>query len=220
MKIKFTISSRKLGFEQTYPIIIKSLIENNVPPQDIYFFVGGYDSITQSITDEGVNLIQVNQNSIDYTGLIGVLDLDIVSDYWVLLHDTCYVGPNFYNHIMSYNYNYTPAVGLIFEECCMNIGAYSWEYLQKIKSNLLEYRNTDFSEESIQKWKTIGIVDEDKFLSEYNVENHYCVSSRIHSGPVDIYNTGTPRLVEYFPGIDLYKLKANWYRREIYELSV
>jgi hypothetical protein len=31
-----------------------------------------------------------------------------------------------------------------------------------------------------------------------------------YTGPIDYYNTGTLRIVEYYPNIDLYKIKANW----------
>ena len=29
-------------------------------------------------------------------------------------------------------------------------------------------------------------------------------------GPIDYYNSGVMRIVEYYPNIDLYKIKANW----------
>jgi hypothetical protein len=219
MQIKFTISSRRLGFENTYPIIIGNLLDNGIPPEDIYFIIGGYDSVTKYITTEGVNLIQVNQNSIDYTGLIAVVEENIYSDYWVLLHDTCYVGSNFYNTIKNYPYNNAPAVALS-SDLSMNIGAYSWEYLQNIKDELFSYRNTDFSEESIQMWKQKGINDEDKFISCFRSKYHYCNTPRINQGFTDIYQTGTPRVIEYFPGVDFYKVKANWYNKNKYELNV
>lgn len=31
-----------------------------------------------------------------------------------------------------------------------------------------------------------------------------------YTGPSDYYNTGTMRIVEYYPNLDLYKIKANW----------
>ena len=219
MQIKFTISSRRIGWESTYPIIIESLLSNGVPPQDIYFIVGGYDKVEEFATDEGVNFIRVNQNSIDYTGLIAVVEENIKADYWVLLHDTCYIGPNFYPTILNYNYNGTPAVSLS-SDLSMNIGAYSWKYLQEVKEDLLQYRNRDFSPEAIQFWKQKGILDEDKFLSAHRSANHYTTSTRVSSGPVDIYKTGVPRMVEYFPGVDFYKVKANWYNKDNYELNV
>lgn len=219
MQIKFTISSRRVGFENTYPIVIKSLLENGIPPQDIYFIVGGYDVVRESITDEGVNLIQVNQNSIDYTGLIAVVEQDIQADYWILLHDTCYIGPKFYPTILGYTYGSAPAVALS-SDLSMNIGAYSWSYLQEIKEDLMHYRNTDFSETAIQKWKQRGIADEDRFLSAYRSSYHYTSLPRTSSGPVDIYGTSVLRMVEYFPGVDFYKVKANWYNKANYELSV
>jgi hypothetical protein len=219
MQIKFVISSRKIGFESTYPIVIGSLLDNGVPPEDIYFIVGGYNKVNRYIGDDGVNFIEVDQNSIDYTGLIAVADLDLQADYWVLLHDTCYVGEDFYNTIKKYNYNNIPAVALS-SDLSMNIGAYSYQYLQQIKEELLTYRNTDFSQESIQAWKQRGIDDEDKFLSLYRGQYHYCNIPRVSSGPVDIYGTGVPRMIEYFPTIDLYKVKANWHNKSTYELNV
>lgn len=219
MQIKFVISSRKIGFESTYPIVIGSMLDNGVPPQDIYFIVGGYDKVNRYIRNDGVNFIEVDQNSIDYTGLIAVVDLDLQADYWVLLHDTCYIGEDFYSTIKEYNYNNIPAVALSFD-LSMNIGAYSDQYLQQIKEELLTYRNTDFSQESIQAWKQRGISDEDNFLSSYRGQYHYCNIPRVSSGPVDIYGTGVPRMIEYFPTIDLYKVKANWYNKNTYELNV
>ena len=219
MKIKFVISSRKMGFENTYPVVIKSLLENGIPAEDIYFIVGGYDKVSKYLNEDGINFIKVNQNSIDYTGLIAVVDLELQSDYWVLLHDTCYVGPGFYNTIKTYNYDNAPAVALSFD-LSMNIGAYSYNYLQQIKEELLTYRNTDFSIESIQHYKQKGVSDEDKFLSMYREQYHYCNTTREGSGPVDIYGTGVLRMIEYFPGIDLYKVKANWHGKSTYELNV
>ena len=35
---------------------------------------------------------------------------------------------------------------------------------------------------------------------------------RIYTGPTNYYNTGTMRIVEYYPNLDLYKIKANWNR--------
>ncbi len=219
MSIKFTISSRKLGWEQTYPVIIPSLINCGVPANDIYFFIGGFDKTEISISNEGVNVIKVTQNSIDYTGLIGVLDLQIHADYWMLLHDTCYVGPNFYKNIVNYNYNNAPMVSLSYD-LSMNIGSYSWDYLQNIKDELFQYRNTDFTENSIQYWKKIGVLNEDVFFKNFKHLHHYCNTQRLVSDPVNLYNSNTLRIIEYFPNIDLYKAKANWNAKPIYELNV
>ena len=32
----------------------------------------------------------------------------------------------------------------------------------------------------------------------------------ISTEPTDYYNTGTMRIIEYYPNLDLYKMKANW----------
>lgn len=219
MKIKFTISSRKAGYLQTYPVVIGNLLSNGIPPEDIYFVIGGYSKTEHHLSEEGVNIIQVPQNSIDYTGLIAVLEENIEADYWMLLHDTCYVGPNFYKTVMEYPYKSAPAVALS-SDLSMNIGAYSWGYLQGIKEEILKYRNEDFSEEAIQYWKQKGVADEDMFLHNYRSLYHFTGERRQSSGPVDIYGTGVPRMIEYFPGIDFYKVKANWHNKSVYELNV
>lgn len=208
MDLKIAISSRKIGYSITYPVIVKSLLDSGVPPHDIYFFIGGSDETGSYVSKEGVNCVKVNHNSIDYTALIGVLDLNLKADYWFLLHDTCKAGPNFYKIIKEYDYNNIQAVALRYR-VSMNIGAYSWDYLQTIKNELLNFKNTDLSEESIQKWKAIGVENEDKFLSEYMHFSHYDSSDRMFSSPIDYYNTGTKRIIEYYPNADLYKIKAN-----------
>ncbi len=219
--LKITISSRKQGHETTYPVLIPSLLAAGVPARDIYFFIGGYDRVHGYITKEGVNCIEVDQNSIDYTGLIAVLDLNIQADYWFLMHDTCKVGPNFYSCIMNYKYDNIPAISLN-KELSMNMGAYSWDYLQAIKAELTYFRNTDFSEESIRKWKDIGITCEDKFLEGYRKQYHFDPANRIVGSPIDFYGTGVERVVEYFQNIDLYKIKANGWipRNNVWELRV
>ena len=219
MKIKFTISSRILGFDKTYPVVITSLLESGIDPNDIYFVIGGHDVYSQEINEDGINIIKSTQNSIDYTGLISVIEQNIYSDYWVLLHDTCYVGSNFYKTIKEYDYKNKPAVALS-NDLSMNIGAYSWQYLENIKSDLMQFRNTDFSESSIQHWKQIGILNEDRYLLQFRTQYHYTDIPRTSTGPVDLYLTGVPRMIEYFGGIDLYKVKANWYNKNNYELKV
>ena len=39
---------------------------------------------------------------------------------------------------------------------------------------------------------------------------HYPRIDHIVSGPSDVYGAGTPRITEYYPGIDWYRYKKNW----------
>jgi hypothetical protein len=216
--VKFCISSHVSFYEKTYPILIPTLLGSGVPPNDIYFFVGGYSSYNKIEDPNGINVYEVNHNSIDFTALISVMELNIYSPYWFLLHDTTYVGPNFYKNIINYDYKNKPAVSLIYD-VGMNIGAYSWELLNNNLEKLLSFKNTDYSEEKIQYYKKLGVPNEDWLMNE-NKHNCYCIKPREIVYGVDIYNTNTPRIIEIFEELDLFKVKANWRRKEKYEIKL
>jgi hypothetical protein len=217
-KIKFCISSHISFYEKTYPILISSLLKSGVPSCDIYFFIGGCESYNKIEDPNGINIYEVNHNSIDFTSLISVMELNIYSPYWFLLHDTTYVGSNFYKNILNYDYENKPAVALTYE-IGMNIGAYGWELLNNNLEKLLNFKNTDYSEESVQYYKKIGVPYEDWLLNEYR-HYHYCKDPRETIYDVDLYKTNIPRIIEVFKEIDLYKVKANWSRKENYQTKL
>ena len=210
MKIKFAISSHKNFWEHTYDVIVSSLLESGVPNEDIYFFIGGLDKYEK--INNKINLYLVPHNSIDFTGLISVVELGLESDYWFLLHDTCYVGPNFYKCIQEHNHT-TNTISLSFD-LSMNMGSYKQSYLNKRKNDIINYKNID--DNSLQNYKHRLIRDEDVFLTK---EDYYTGETRQYLGEEIFYN-GVSRMKEYFPKIDLYKLKANWYNKTEYSLTI
>ena len=44
-------------------------------------------------------------------------------------------------------------------------------------------------------------------INNFVLDNYENLS---YTGPTDYYNTGTMRIVEYYPNLDLYKIKSNW----------
>lgn len=216
--MKFVISSHINGYKLTYPKLIPSLIASGINLSDVFFVIGGCDHTHQLINNDNINIIHVTHNSMDFTGLISIIDLNIVSDYWFLLHDTCIVGPEFSNYLQSFT-NDSPAISLSYD-LSMNMGSYRWDYLQEIKSELLKFKNLDNSLSGLLTFKSRMVECEDIFLHSFRSTNHYCTSPRVILPYNNIYNTGIDRIIEYFPGIDLYKIKANWYNKEKYELNV
>ena len=216
--IKFWVSSHINFFPKTYPILTPSLINSGIPPEDIYFFIGGEKTYNNIKDENGVNIFKVPHNSIDFTSLISVLELDIYSPYWFLLHDTTYVGPNFYKKITEYNYINKSAVSLSYD-LSMNIGAYSWELIKNNSEKILNFKNTDYSDSSIQYFKQLGIPNED-WLFINNKHNHYCSNPREIIESNNVYNTGVNRIIEVFKEIELYKIKANWNNKPTYELNL
>lgn len=218
MKIKFAISSHKLFYETTYHTLVDSLIKSGVPKEDIYFFIGGYPEY-EKIEKDGVNLYFVDHNSIDFTGIISVLDLGLKSDYWFLLHDTCYVGNNFYNKVCNFDYKEADAVKMYFT-VSMNMGAYKQSYLESIKDSLFEFKNQNYSLESLHHYKKICVQKEDIFFNNAKNLLTYNTTPGTTEGPLDYYQNGILRVIEYYSDIDLYKIKANWFTKPQYELNL
>lgn len=217
MAPKFTISSHINSYKSTLKPLCSSLIESGVPPESIYFFIGGYSTTRKIDCDLGINVYEVDHNSIDFTGLISVLDLEIVADFWFLLHDTVVVGPNFFKRVTEYEYN-CDTIALTSDGPSMNIGCYSWKHLQSNKHRIMEFKNTDYTAQSLQKLKAKQVQQEDLFLKPTTC--YFNSSRRTITGLVDYYNNGVLRRVEHYSDIDVTKIKANWAVKSVYELNV
>lgn len=220
-KLNIVINSYKdndVSLKKLISSIKKSPNYKNYP---IYVFIGGhYNSYTNEKShDENITFIKCNHNSIDFTGLIGILENFPENDeYYFYLHDTCIAGPEFINNISKIDLNNASSLRLK-EFPSMNIGVYSNKVIQNSKPTLNQLKNTD--PEKTQEYKKMGVDMEDIiFKQDYsnkliNNKDHFVYSD----GPFDIYKTGVPRLLEYYD-LDLYKLKANWERKPTYELKV
>jgi hypothetical protein len=220
MNIKFSISSHKDFYTTTYPIVVKSLLNSGVPAEDIYFFIGGYKENKLIENEDKINLFNVDHNSIDFTGLISIIEFNLKADYWFLLHDTVYVGPKFYNFVSTFNYDECDVVKLDLG-VSMNIGSYKQSYINSIEGNILEFKNTDYSIESIQKCKKLAVSTEDVF---FQTNNHliYNRTPRRIEGPINFYkiNKDSLRIIEHYDDIDLHKIKLNWFNKENYSLEL
>jgi hypothetical protein len=161
MNIKICITSHLSFSHQTYPIIIPSLTACGINASDIFFIEGGHTTRSVIVKD-GVNYIQADHNSIEYTSLIDIAEHSMHADYWVMLHDTCRVGKNFSKLITNIP-DGADKVALKHWPS-MSIGAYKYTYLKKHTDRLLQIKNTNYSRERIQYWKQWGIHNEDYML--------------------------------------------------------
>jgi hypothetical protein len=211
MKVKIAIASNK-NFEQlTLPIVLESLrlsgIENNL----IHVFISGYDK-REVIEREGITYYYLKQNSYEYSPLIDIVENELFSDYWFLMHDTCKTGPNFKELLYSNIDEILPIKVALTQKPAMSMGLYRYDYLLKVKSKLLSIKNEDYSESTLQEWKTWGVPNEDFIL--WMTEPTPLLPTVDHVmvfiGNENWYNTGSVRRTEYFPGFDIYKNKSNW----------
>ncbi len=188
--------------------LLSSLRENDINSFPIIIVIGGYYHLDnyEIIEEDNITYIHANHNSIDYTGLITLLELyNDLNEYYLYLHDTCRIGKDFYNKIKSIDLTDISSIK-INKKFSMNIGIYSQAIINQFKDFLLSCKNTD--ENKCMQFKMIPedhIFNNDinnKVLDDYDDWNY--------TGPIDYYNTGTMRIVEYYPNLDLYKIKANW----------
>jgi hypothetical protein len=190
--------------------LLDSLKENDINYCPIIIVIGGYyNLINYDITvDENITYIRANHNSIDFTGLITLLELYYNSnDYYLYLHDTCKIGKNFYNKLKLIDLTNVSSIK-INKAFSMNIGIYSQAIINHFKDFLLTKKNTD--ENKCMLFKSINYNEDFIFNNDSNniILDNY--DGWNYTGPTDYYNNGTLRIVEYYPNLDLFKIKANW----------
>jgi len=213
IKIKVCVNSTKDFSEKTLPIIIPSLIEAGINPEDIFVFEGGhYERLV--IKKDTYTLIQTDNNTIDFTALIDIVENKLESDYWFYIHDTCKVGPQFKKLLYNIPESLPDKIALtpIYS---MNIGLYKYQYLMKHRDRLLKIKNKDYSREGIQKSKMWGIHYEDYILHGLQDSTPNIYNLDISHKPVILnernwYNTDVKRRTEYHANLDLYKSKSNF----------
>lgn len=214
--MKFAINSHVGSYQKTFDKITTSLLNSGIRPDDIYFFIGGYSNYEYYKIGD-INVYRCDNNSIDFTTLISIIDLNLYIDNFFIMHDTAYVGENFYFKVLNEPIDCS-TISLTFDGYSMNMGLYTKDHIIENKNQILSLKNIDYSIESLQHWKKEGIKHEDRFLhpkiKSYNYTNRQVL------GEIDYYETGTKRILEYFPEIDFYKIKANWHVKEQYELNL
>ena len=116
------------------------------------------------------------------------------------------ITEKFYNKLKSIDLTNVSSIK-INKSFSMNIGIYSQNIINKFKYFLLTVKNTDDNkcmDFKLGKWEDYIFNNDvnNTILDNYDGWNY--------TGPTDYYNTGTMRIVEYYPNLDLYKIKANW----------
>jgi hypothetical protein len=195
--------------------LLESLKEHNI----IYYYeiiviIGGhYNLMNYEISKkDNITYILSNHNSIDFTGLITLYELfsNNIHEYYIYLHDTCKIGKNFHNKLKSINLTNVTSIK-INKFFSMNIGIYSQLIINHFKDFLLSKKNTN--ENDCMKFKSIDYNEDYIFNNDKTnilLDNYNSCNFKNTTGPFDYYNTGTMRIIEYYPNLDLYKIKANW----------
>lgn len=181
---------------------------------EIVVVIGGYfDKPNYEITTNGnITYILANHNSIDFTGLITLSELysNDVNQHYLYLHDTCRVGANFYKKLKALETTIANVSSIkLNKKFSMNMGIYSQRLINQFKDFLATKKNT--KESDTMKFKSVDFNEDHLFKNDPSnilLENYD--GWLVMGPPTDYYKTGTMRIVEYYPNLDLYKIKANW----------
>jgi hypothetical protein len=228
--MKYIISSNINYYEKTYLPIVTSLIDSGIINTDIIMIVGGCKDININLENNlNINIIPVEYNSFDLTGLIYVAENNekFLDTNYFLLHDTCLVGPNFKR--LAENVIPNTPIQTLRGSISMNIGMYSLQTLNENKENLSKLKYNPQTEEELQQVKEIFVINEDiifKLYQDYCYKNNYIGTESetvsistlrdrfkkpIYQDYFDtIENSKIIRQMGYNALLDFYKFQANW----------
>jgi hypothetical protein len=183
---------------------------------DVIAVVGGYEEYV--VRKRGTyTILHAPHNSIDFTGLVAILDLDLVQyASYMYIHDTTRAGPRFVQCVLDLPPDIKSAS---FRFPSMNMGLYSRSVVYESKDLIESFRNTDDTAVSRCKSRCVEMED---CVFKAHIKDHMFLSSSLPvvQGHPTPYYGGSSRLVEYYPDMDLYKIKANWYVKPTYELAL
>ena len=189
---KFLISSHVASFDYAQSLLKKSLLNNNIPDENILTVVA--DSKKNSFEN---NIIFTDHNSFDHTAIIEIVKRNIYSKYWFIMHDTCECGDAFIyllkNKIISKDYV------AMSEMAWLNMGLFSNKFIQQNKNYILSLENCSKKRAILSERVFSKLCDFDYFGLQSEVQTiRNC----------KIYNDSKKRIALYFPYLDFYKYQS------------
>lgn len=202
--IKVGVITNIKFYEKTLPSVIPSLLAAGIAKEDIHIFNNGHTEY-KCVVEDGITHHFLDHHSNENSLFITVLEKELYSEYWFLIHDTARVGSNFKTLLYNIPENKPEKVAMTtFPSGSM--GSYRYDYLQTQKEKIFALKN---------EWRLAAATNEDIILWKteppavcYNGFEEYCC--RVIDTDDNWFETSTKRRTEYYPSLDLYKNKSNW----------
>ena len=204
--------------------IASDLLLESIPTEFRLLVVeGGHEECTIScILDTLRYKMTVNHNSIDFTGMIGVVEnIDLITSktdwdipkYWFYIHDTCkVVEPVRFASI--FNRPYTNNNYPLCKFPSMNMGVYLHKDFMIHKNLLLSFK----SDVDTQHLKAKCVTSEDILFKKAGTSNNVLSVKTNLPGFFRYPSSTVDRIQEYYVDVGLLKYKANWHTKKVYEL--
>jgi len=209
-EVKIAIGSNENFYKKTIPVIVLSLLKAGIKRSNIIVFVAGSKKSHQTV-EGNIQFRFLDHNSFENSAFIDIVESELTSKFWFFIHDTCKVGNNFKKVMLDVPEHVEKVALRSFPS--MSIGLYSHDYILQHKQKILSVKNTSHDPKSLVKRKLWGIPNEDLFLWLTEPEKTYCYNLGVCHiiDNKNWYGERTKRFTEYYPNLDLYKNKSNWY---------
>jgi hypothetical protein len=201
MTRKLVINSH-IDYQKPLELFLNSIQDQPIKQEDILIIKAGGTQYSRL-----ANTIIADNNSFDLTAFITIIDLDLDFEEFFYIHDTCIAGQAFIENVK--NLPKTDNSIPLWQNACMNMGLYNVKYVKSKKEILLPLKNTNYDKVSIQQAK-IQAIRHEGILNNPQKGKFKIETTFKQTGPTDYYGTGIPRVVEHYPTIDIYKIKANY----------
>jgi len=205
MNIKFAISTNTSYMNQTLPVLFDSVKQNKIKNDQVIVFVNEstYDGI--DVVDEVTYHHSKDTTYFEWLIPKLIIERELKSDWWFLLHDTVVLGETFYQKVMNHD---NKDKNIITVTSINNIGMLKQEVFTTHKKYFTENIKTlSDLESSLERKKWIVDHENEYFRLEDYI--YFYGDSSIYNNYSDVVCYDTMRDVEYFRNVDLYKFKRN-----------
>lgn len=207
MKIGYLISSQVFQNHAIIPPLLESLWQAGVQPEQVLVSVVGSEQ-PYRYTQRGVRFFFAPGNFTSHF----LATLEEPETHWFFINGTSRAGPKFKELVEG---GFNPDVDVTLAGGTLVPGKIS--PFGRAINDLAMYR-ADFLRSKTDYLKTVQFATLDELIQDHEgalfaMSQRQAVYPRIGwetSPPQDIYGTGTPRITEYYPGIDWYRYKKNW----------
>ena len=192
-KLKYVIATTRRYYNTTLPVILESM--RTISIDDIIIVI---NDCRNEVQYKDYRTFCVEHNAFEYSALIYLSEINFQeSEYVFLLHDTMVCGSRFES--LSKSFTKGPDVILCHSKGFTNMGAYKTHFLNNSQHVLCGYKKID---------KARAVEIEGNFFR--TVPSYYADARSYNlERNVDFYGTGTSRIVDYYPAVDVSKVGAN-----------
>jgi hypothetical protein len=174
MKTKILISTCKEYFDKTIPKLIDNILNSDIDISNVLIVSGGEDKDSSQIIN-GIEVQMVKYRCFEFTSIIYAIENNIDCDYIFLSHDYVEFSKDFYSNITKYakicmDNNYETANLKCNDKytLAMNIGLYSYDFLEKNKDFIINLKFTNNNTDYLNKIKKDLVYIEDKLFKISN----------------------------------------------------